>query len=433
MTDIETSAGSELASRYRVERPLGSGGMGRVFEAVDQQLGRRVAIKLIRGDLDNPVARDRFLHEARAAAAISHPNACQLFEVSEHEGEPFLVLELLDGEPLTDRLARGPLTRDEAVTVVMQLMDVLGAFHAAGLIHRDLKPANVFLTTQGVKLLDFGLARPTPGGDAMTAPALTAPGAVTGTLRYMAPEQVTGDPVDARTDVFALGVILFEMLTGRVPFGEGTNADWLRSVLTQEPPSLNDPGLQSLDPVVMRALQRRPDDRFASIDEMAEALRAALGETAAPAPKQTVAPRSGLPAVVLPFRLLQEDAELAVLQDGIPEMLTALLSVEGRWQMLSNRVAQEFTRETDLLAAGRSLKVGRMLTGSIQRAGNEVRVTVQLISATDGRVEWSETSQHVMTSGVLSLQDEICKRILEDLRAHPPGSDTNSHAAVKSS
>ena len=198
----------------------------------------------------------------------SHRNACQLYEVAEHEGRPFLVLEFLEGEALSARLKRGRMDREEALGVFFQVMDALIEFHAAGLIHRDIKPSNVFLTPHGAKLLDFGLARRTERDDAMTAPALTAPGAIAGTLRYMAPEQLTGDPIDARTDVFALGVMFFEMLTGRVPFGHGSNVDWLKAVLTEDPESLDDPDLRDLDPVVARALARRPDDRYSTVAEM---------------------------------------------------------------------------------------------------------------------------------------------------------------------
>jgi serine/threonine protein kinase len=216
MAEIEATTGTVLSSRYRLEHPLGEGGMGRLFAAVDQQLGRRVAIKLIREGVDEPSSRDRFLREARAAAVLSHPNACQLFEVGQHDGIQFLVMELLDGEPLSKRLESGPMSKEEAADVILPLMDALSAFHKAGLIHRDLKPANVFLTSQGVKLLDFGLARRTQRSDAVTAPALTAPGAITGTMRYMAPEQLTGDPIDARTDIFAV------CLSGRVRTSTGS-------------------------------------------------------------------------------------------------------------------------------------------------------------------------------------------------------------------
>jgi serine/threonine protein kinase len=417
MADIEPTIGTILDSRYRLERSLGEGGMGRLFAAVDQQLGRRVAIKLIREDLDDPSARDRFLREARAAAALSHPNACQLFEVGDHDGCPFLVMELLEGEPLSARLARGAMTKQEAAEVILPLMDALSAFHQAGLIHRDLKPANVFLTPQGVKLLDFGLARRTERHDALTAPAITVPGAITGTMRYMAPEQLTGDPIDTRTDIFAVGVILFEMLTGHGPFGSGSNVDWLNAVMTEDPPSLDSDGLQALDPVVKRALQRRPDDRFASVDEMASSLREALDGAPVPQEQPESTPRQGTSetttrAVVLPFRLLQDDPDIAALKDGVPEMLTAKLSAEGRWHFLSNRVAQEFGDEHDLIAVGRALRVDRLLTGSILRADDDLQVTVQLVDASDGSVHWSQSGRFKLDS-VLALQDNICAWIVE--------------------
>jgi serine/threonine-protein kinase len=393
--------------------------MGRLYAAVDQQLGRRVAIKLIRDDVDEPSSRDRFLREARAAAVLSHPNACQLFEVGEHDGYPFLVMELLDGESLATRLERGAMSKEEAGEVILPLMAALSAFHKAGLIHRDLKPANVFLTAQGVKLLDFGLARRTQRGDAVTAPALTVPGAITGTMRYMAPEQLTGDPIDARTDVFAVGVMLFEMLTGRVPFGPDSNVDWLNAVLTEDPPPLDKPELKALDPVIARALQRRPDDRFASIDEMSEALSAALdGESdarATPASKPAQPQKSDtVRAAILPFRLLKDDPDIAALTAGVPEMLTTMLTGKGRWEFLSNRVAQEFADEHDLIAVGRALRVDRLLTGSILRAGDELQVTVQLVDAADGSVQWSQANRFTLES-VLAVQEEICTKIVDEL------------------
>ena len=428
MADTETAVGSVLAARYRLEQALGEGGMGRVFAAVDQQLGRRVALKLIRTDVQDDSARDRFLREARAAAVLTHPNACQLFEVAEHDGNPFLVMELLEGESLADRLARGPMPKDEAIAVILPLMDALAKFHEAGLIHRDLKPSNVFLTPQGVKLLDFGLARSTQRDDAVTAPALTVPGAIAGTMRYMAPEQLTGDPIDARTDVFALGVMLFEMLTGRVPFGRGSNADWLNAVLTKDPPPLGDPALSTLEPIVARALQRSPEDRFPSVEEMATALRELTEESPKDAGKNApAAPATGaVRAVVLPFRLLQDDPDLAPLADGVPEVLTALLAGKGR-EFLSNRVAQQFANEADLMAAGRALKVDQVITGSVLHDGDELRVTVQLIDTKDGSVLWSQTKRHTLAS-VLAVQDEICKAIVD---AFPIATDSEPADAVR--
>lgn len=406
--------GTELASRYRIVRELGEGGMGHVYEAVDQQLGRHVAIKIIRQDSHDPAAHERFLREARAAAALSHPNACQLYEVAEHDSRPFLVMELLEGEPLDLRLQRGRIPKDEAVGIVLPLMGALTALHEAGLIHRDLKPSNVFLTSQAVKLLDFGLARLAQTSTAQTVAALTAPGAVTGTVRYMAPEQIAGDPLDARTDIFALGVLLFEMLTGRIPFHASSNIDWVNAVLTSAPASLEEPALRDLDPVVERALQRRPDDRYASVSEMAAALEAAMNGEREPVPQDNHASNGFHRAAVLPFRVVQPDPEIAPLQDIVPEALTAMLSQRPSFTMVSNRLAQPFADATDLVAVGQTLRVDRLLTGSILRAGDEVRVTAQLVDATDGAVHWSHTGEHKLTT-VLELQDAICQDIADRL------------------
>ena len=406
--------GTELGGRYRVDAPLGRGGMGRVFAATDQQLGRRVAVKLLREELTDAVAQERFMREARSAAALSHPHACRLYEVGEHEGDTFLVMELLEGELLADCIARGVLPASDAVAIILPLMSAVTALHDLGLIHRDLKPTNVFLTPQGVKLLDFGLARHTQVDAAFTAPALTMAGSVAGTLRYMAPEQVTGDPVDERTDVFALGVMLFEMLTGHIPFNAETNVDWLKAVLNDDPQPLGRPELVALDPVVLRALQRRSADRFASVREMAAALEAAVAPGSPEV--QEAAPDRRAAIVVLPFRGLQEDAEVAFLQLGVPEAITAALSSDARWRVLSNREAMRFDDTADLTTIGRELGVDRLLTGTYLRSGAQVRVTGQLVSAVDGTVLWSHTAQHAFDD-VLTLQDDICRQILAALPA----------------
>jgi serine/threonine protein kinase len=490
----------QVVGKYQIERALGQGGMGCVYEALDRELGRRVAIKMIRQEIDDEATRARFLREARAAAALTHPNACQLFEVSEHEGQPFLVMELLDGEALSTRLARGPLTTAEAAAVLLPLMDVMSAFHEQGLVHRDLKPSNVFITSRGVKLLDFGLARRTAREETLSATLVTSPGAVTGTMRYMAPEQITGDPIDARADIFALGVLLFEMLTGRIPFDAATNVDWLNSVLKDDPPSLGDPALATLDPIVMRALQRRPQDRYDSVAQMSIDFKAAIGDLApavarpdaASPPVAAVSPQAGksqstpprqdpawaktpppqsnaprassasqkpgsqasapqarpasgsrlrsgsspgsgsigvkaadnaLRMVVLPFRIPQDDDELSGLRDGIPEALTTVLASVSGLRVLSNRVAQEFGDATDLIAAGKELDVNRLLTGSVQRADDKIRVIVQFVDAADGAVLWSATSDHTFESA-MALQDAVCAEVVSGLSVAAEGEET---------
>ena len=284
--------GTELGGRYVVERALGRGGMGHVYQALDRQLGRRVAVKLLHDERNDPSATERFVREARSAASLEHPHACRLYELGEHQGQTFLVMELLEGELLSERLLRGAMPMAEAIDVLLPLMDAVGALHCAGLIHRDLKPSNVFLTEQGVKLLDFGLARHTRPETALTAPSLTMAGAVAGTLRYMAPEQVTGDPVDELTDVFALGVMFYEMLTGHIPFNAATNVDWLNAVLREDPQPLNQPGLEPIEPVIRRALQRRSADRFASVGEMSSALSSVVAAgPIVPSPAPSNVPR----------------------------------------------------------------------------------------------------------------------------------------------
>jgi serine/threonine protein kinase len=395
-----------------------------VFEATDRQLDRRVAVKLLHEDLNDAHAQDRFLREARSAAAITHPNACRLYEVGDHEGQVFLVMELLDGELLSARIARGPLPPAEAIGIMLPLMSAVAALHQAGLIHRDLKPSNVFLTADGVKLLDFGLARHTRIDAAFTAPSLTLAGAVSGTLRYMAPEQVTGDAPDERTDVFALGVMLYEMLTGRNPFNAETNVDWLNAVLREDPQPMGRPELLPLEPVVWRALERRQSQRFASVREMAAVLQTAAGLDAAPttAGASTAREDGRETIVVLPFRGLQDDPDVAFLQHGVPEGLTAALSTDAARRVLSNREALRFDGTADLITIGRELRADVLLTGTFLRAGQQVRVSTQLVAAADGTVQWSHTSQHAFEDA-LTLQDDICHRLLQHL---PPA----GHAAV---
>ncbi len=384
--------GIEIRDRYRIDEALGRGGMGRVYVATDRELGRRIAVKFLREELNDDVARERFRREARSAAALSHPHACRLYEVGDHHGEIFLVMELLDGELLSERIERGRLPMAEAVEVALPLMSAVAALHGLGLIHRDLKPSNVMLTNQGVKLLDFGLARHTGNDAAVTAPSLTMAGAVAGTLRYMAPEQVTGDPVDERTDIFALGVMLYEMLTGRIPFEAETNVDWLKAVMHDEPRALGDPALAALEPVVQRALQRRLTARFSSVAEMAGALEMATFAGVEPVPASTQA--RGNVLVVLPFRALQEDAEIGFLQHGIPEAVTAGLASGTRWRMVSNRSALRFDDTTDPAVIGRELRADHLVFGTFLRGGARVRVSVQLLAAADSSVVWSHTAEY---------------------------------------
>ncbi len=416
---------TELASRYELVRTLGSGGMGVVHEAFDRHLGRHVAIKMIRNAADDPIARERFLREARAAAGISHPNVCLLHEVGEHDGQPFLVMELLEGEPLSDRLMRGPFTLGSALETILPVLGALGALHARGLVHRDLKPSNIFLTPHGVKLLDFGLAREiTAGGaESTTATVLTMPGTLSGTPHYMAPEQITGDALDARTDIFALGIVLYEIVTGRRPFSGTSTLEVLNSILTREPPQTGRADLATLEPILRRALQRWPQDRYASADAMAADLRplvrAVNADVSAEMPEAPAAR-----VVVLPFRLLRTDEEVAFLEGALPDAITASLATIPSLSVRSNVAALKFGSAVDLARIATELDVDHVITGTLLRSGDQIRITSQLIETPVGRVRWSQTIQRPL-GDLFELQDAITRQIVQSLplEATPAGHD----------
>ena len=267
--------------RFRVTGTLGQGGMGIVYAAHDARLDRAVAIKVIRNDAaGDGAARERLWREARAAAAVSHPNVCQLYEIGEADDQLYLAMELLEGQSLAARLEAGALPTTEALGVTLTALGALEALHERGLVHRDLKPSNVFLTKYGVKLLDFGLARELMSDDQATAADLTLPGKVVGTPAYMAPEQLSGRPVDARTDLFATGALLYEMLTGRSPFAGASMVATMNAVMYERPPALTgSPTIEAADRVIQEALEKAPADRYRSARAMADEIRGVMSLT----------------------------------------------------------------------------------------------------------------------------------------------------------
>ena len=267
----EVATGSRVGP-YEVLGVLGSGGMGEVYRARDMRIGREVALKVLPREVQEDAdSLHRFRDEARTVGTLNHPNIVTLYEVGEHAGAPYLVTELLAGQTLKARLGRGALPRPVAVRIAREVALGLAAAHAKGIVHRDLKPANLFLTEDGrVKLLDFGIAQQVgPRSPGAVDSTETASGAVLGTVAYMAPEQIRGERVDSRADVFALGLILYEMLAGRRPFEGRSELDLAAAILRDEPPSLPDP---VLDGLVRRCLAKAPGDRFQSAQDLAYAL-----------------------------------------------------------------------------------------------------------------------------------------------------------------
>ena len=399
--------------RYAIERKLGEGGMGVVYAARDDRLERTIALKTLSALANDGTAQQRLWREARAAASVNHPNVCQIYEIGEDGGRLFIAMELLDGEALAERLRRGPLSTAEAVPIGLGILAALSALHARGIVHRDLKPSNVFLTAHGVKLLDFGLARPELDGALSPATGLTRTGIVMGTPRYMAPEQVTGDAIDTRSDIFAAGAILFEMLAGRPAFSGRTIAEVLHATRYEQPPALTgSPAVAAVDRVIRRAMSKRPEERPSSADTMAEEIRDIRGVQSGAT--------SGLAQaltrlVVLPFRVLRPDPDTDFLAFSLPDAIATSLSGNPSLIVRSSAVAGRFGAATpDLKALAAEADVDRVVMGTLLRSGDQLRASAQLIEAPGGTLLTSHTVQSSMGE-LFHLQDDIARRVSEAL------------------
>jgi TolB-like protein len=366
--------------------------MGEVYKATDTRLGRIVAIKALKGPHS-----DRFEQEARAIAALNHPHICTLHDV----GPDYLVMEFVDGAVLS-----GPLPVEEALRLALQMAAALEAAHAKGITHRDLKPANILVTREGVKLLDFGLAKVSEVKEAsvtQTLDAQTLAGTILGTAAYMSPEQAEGKPADARSDVFSFGAVLYEMLSGRRAFEGESAISTMAAVLHKEPRRLDAP--PALERVVMRCLEKQAARRFQTMAELREALQQV---TAKPAEKQ--------PSIaVLPFANMSADKEQEYFSDGLAEeIINALVKIPGL-KVIARTSAFAFKgQNADVRKIAETLGVAHVLEGSVRRSGNRIRVTAQLITAADGSHLWSERYDRELAD-VFAVQDEISAAIAEAL------------------
>ncbi len=394
---------------YEVIRKIGQGGMGVVYAARDDRLGRTVAIKTISAPTDS-TARLRLQREARVAASVSHPSICQIFDIGDDAGTVFIAMELLDGQPLSERLRRGPMQVAEALPIGLGMLAALQALHERQIVHRDLKPSNVFVTPHGVKLLDFGLARPSLA--AAPGDSLTQTGALLGTPRYMSPEQALGEPADLRSDLFSFGSILFEMLAGRPAFAGNSVVEILYATIHEHPPALaGGPAVIAVDRVIRRALQKDPAARPASAAEMARELESIDGT---PFGRALIAkPLTRL--IVLPFRIVRPDPETDFLATSLVEALSASLVGQDTLLVRSSIGAQRFVAEDlDLKRIATEADVDRVLTGTIHRAGDAIRVSTQLVEAPAGTLVWSHTAR-APVGDVFELQDDLARRILQSL------------------
>jgi TolB-like protein/tetratricopeptide (TPR) repeat protein len=386
--------------------------MGVVYAALDEQLERPIAVKVLRHEsAADPTARERFLREARLAASVNHPHICQLYEIGESDGRLYMAMERLEGEPLAARLSRGAMAVAETVQIGLEVLAALEALHRRGITHRDLKPSNVFLTPHGAKVLDFGVSLGQTG-DGTRLP-LTSPGAILGTPKYMAPEQALGVVATPSADLFAMGAILFEMLSGTAAFEAESVHGVLEKVLHGDVPTLaGTPAIAVADRVIHRALSKSAAKRYASAAAMAEDLRTTLVAYGSESDRGA---RPVTRLMVLPFRLLRPDGEIDFLAFSLADAITNSLSPLESLVVRSTLAAARFASDTpDLRAIANEAMIDVVLSGTLLRAGEALRVSAQLLEAPSGTVLWSH-SAHVALGDIFQLQDILARQIVESL------------------
>ena len=457
-------------SHYRIRSKLGSGGMGVVYEAEDIRLGRRVALKLLPENLArDQIALQRFEREARAASSLNHPNICTIYEVEEHDHQPVIVMELLEGKSLKERIREGPISTDELLNFGVQVSDALEAAHAKGIIHRDMTPGNIFVVGSGrVKILDFGLAKVLPLHVAEDRPeeeSLTLVGVIPGTTSYMSPEQVRGEEIDARSDLFSLGVVLYEMATGKRPFVGKNRVVLMNAILNERPfpPSEVNPSLPTgLDTIIAMALEKDRERRYQHAADICADLKQlkepkektptsgpSAGLDVRPIPDTTphaaklwlggllavallllalagaewskrrsvAAPSSSIRSIaVLPLENLTGDPGQQYFTDGMTDALITNLAQIGSLRVISRTSTMHYLDSRKALPEiAKELGVDAVVEGSVARSGNRVRIDAQLIQASTDRHLWAKGYERDLKD-VLVLQSDVARTIANEVQ-----------------
>jgi len=452
----------QTISHYRILEQLGSGGMGVVYKAHDNRLDRTLALKFLPEKMaQEPQALERFRREARAASALNHPGICTIYDIGEQDGRAFIAMEFIDGETLRSHIGHQPLPLEEILKLGIQIAEALDAAHVKGIIHRDIKPANIFVTKRGqAKVLDFGLAKLVPQGIADADPSspespgtTSIVGIISGTPSYMSPEQVRGDDLDPRTDIFSLGLLLYEMATARQAFGGATGGAIIEAVLTRSPVSvrsINPEIPPRLEEIIEKALHKDRDQRYQNATDMLADLQQLKRDTesgqisrqadtrsftaSTPRVSSSTGPISGasrqqtgtlrpprLPKIigsiaVLPFENVSRDPENEYLSDGIPGSLINILATVPRLRVIAQSTVFRYKgRPIDPQAVGRELNVRAVLTGRMMQSGGSLRVGAELVDVATGSRLWGAQFDR-KPGDIFTIQDEISSEISGKLR-----------------
>ena len=402
-----------IAGKYRILETLGEGGMGVVYKAEDTRLERIVALKFLSPELTrDEEAKKRFVQEAKAAAALEHPNICTVYEVDEDDGHTFITMSYIKGRSLKDKLKDGPMGVDEIKDIALQIGEGLKEAHEKGIIHRDIKPANIMVSVKGqAKITDFGLAKLSWGVD------LTKKPTIMGTVAYMSPEQAKGEEVDHRTDIWSFGATLYEVLTGKLPFRSKKDQAIIYAILHEEPQAVREQREdvpESLEKIIEKCLRKSPQKRYKDLGAVLNDLKSVSHSDDAAYPSKVISDIK--PSIaVLPFVNISTDPENEYFSDGLTEELINALTKITELHVVARTSSFAFKGEKiDIREIGQKLNVGSLLEGSVRKAGNKVRITAQLIKVEDGYHLWSERYERNMED-IFVIQDEITKKIMDKL------------------
>jgi len=402
------SKGNILAGKYKIIETIGKGGMGVVYKAEDIKLERAVALKFLPAELTgDPDARERFAREAKAAAALSHPHICTVYEIGEEENRYFIAMECIEGQSLKQKILKGPPNQTEALDIAIQVAEGLEEAHKKGIIHRDIKPGNIMLTEKGqAKIMDFGLAKFDRGDD------LTKTATIMGTVAYMSPEQTRGEAIDQRTDIWSFGATLYEMVTGEMPFGRKPDQALVYSILNETPQPiarLRTDIPKPVEQIIAKAMEKDRSRRFQTMAEMLQELKSAstLG-ISLPQPEKSI--------IVLPLENISPDPEQDYFCDGMTEEIISDLSKVHSLRVISRTSSMMFkgTRK-DIATIAREVNVRYVLEGSVRKAGKNLRITAQLIDASNDAHLWAEKYMGTLDD-VFDIQEKVSLSIVEALK-----------------